>query len=79
MTAKEALWLIKVTLQKNEQNLEAIRVLEDIVKSVNRVHIDDNEKTYTLEEAKKELDINDYGTEAKHILNHIEKNNHKDS
>lgn len=42
MTAWEALWLIKATLQKNEQNLEAIRVLEDIVKSVYRVHIDDD-------------------------------------
>jgi hypothetical protein len=55
MTAHEALWLIKVQLQKNDQNLEAIKVLEDIVKSVYRVHIDD------------------YGTEAQHMKNHMEK------
>jgi len=55
MTAHEALWLIKTQLQKNDQNLEAVKVLEDIVKSVNRVHIDD------------------YGTEAEHMLNHMAK------
>ena len=55
MTAHEALWLIKTQLQKNDQNLEAVKVLEDIVKSVNRVHIDD------------------YGTEAEHMKNHMEK------
>lgn len=60
MTAHEALWLIKATLQKNEQNLEAIRVLEDIVKSIYRIHIDDE-----LDEI--------YGTEAKHIKNHMKK------
>lgn len=41
MTACEALWLIKATLQKNEQNLEAIKVLEDVVRSSYRIHIDD--------------------------------------
>lgn len=41
MTAWEALWLMKATLQKNEQNLEAIKVLEDVVKSAYRIHIDD--------------------------------------
>lgn len=55
MTAHEALWLIKTQLQKNDQNLEAVKVLEDIVRSVNRVHIDD------------------YGTEAEHMRNHMEK------
>ena len=70
MTAFEALWLMKAQLQKNDQNLEAIRVLEDIVKIVNRVHIDDNEKTYTLQEA---IDYIEMGTEAEHIKNHIQK------
>lgn len=70
MTAFEALWLIKAQLQKNEQNLEAIEVLEDIVKIVNRVHIDDNEKTYTLQEA---IDYIEMGTEAEHIKNHMAK------
>lgn len=64
MTAHEALWLVKAQLQKNDQNLEAVKVLEDIVKSVNRVHID-------------ELDAQ-YGTEAKHIKNHMEKVGTKD-
>ena len=61
MTAHEALWLLKATLQKNEQNLEAIRVLEGVVKSIYRVHIDE-----------------DYGTEAKHMLNHMNKVAKKD-
>jgi hypothetical protein len=55
MTAHEALWLIKAQLQKNDQNLEAVKVLEDIVKSIHRVHIDD------------------YGTEAEHMKNHMAK------
>jgi hypothetical protein len=60
MTAHEALWLIKVQLQKTEQNIQAVKVLEDIVKSIHRVHIDD------------ELDTI-YGTEAEHIKNHMKK------
>jgi hypothetical protein len=73
MTAHEALWLMKAQLQKNDQNLEAVKVLEDIVKSVNRLRIDheetledlftDYEGTYTLDEV--------YGTEAEHIRNHM--------
>ena len=69
MTAHEALWLIKAQLQKNDQNLEAIKVLEDIVKSVYRVHIDEDEPTYTLDEAIEEV----FGTEAEHMKNHMEK------
>lgn len=75
MTAHEALWLLKATLQKNEQNLEAIEVLEDIVKIVNRVHIDDNEKRYTLQEA---IDYIEMGTEAQHVKNHMNKVAQKD-
>jgi hypothetical protein len=41
MTAHEALWLMKVQLQRTEQNIQAIKVLEDIVKSVDRLRIDD--------------------------------------
>jgi hypothetical protein len=102
MTAYEALWLIKAQLQKTEQNLEAVKVLSDIVAIVNKTHIDDEPETldhlfgdvaydlskltlldygdtYTLEEAKKILDIDDavayqlYGTEAQHIKNHMAK------
>lgn len=65
MTAHEALWLIKTQLHKTEQNLEAVRVLEDIVKSIHRIHIDD------------ELDAR-YGTEAQHIKNHMKKVGAKD-
>jgi len=42
MTAHEALWLIKTQLAKTDQNLEAVKVLEEIVKSIYRVHIDDD-------------------------------------
>jgi hypothetical protein len=94
MTAHEALWLMKVQLQRTEQNIQAIKVLEDIVKSVSRLRIDD-------EEIKEGLttndDINDdidyvwvnnytldealdevYGTEAQHIKNHMAKVGTKD-
>ena len=67
MTAFEALWVIKVQLQKNSQNLEAIKVLSDLVAAANRVHIDDDD----------ELDIR-YGTQAQHIRNHMRKVYRKD-
>ena len=66
MTAFEALWVIKVQLQKNSQNLEAIKVLSDLVAAANRVHIDDDE-----------LDAR-YGTQAQHIRNHMKKVYKKD-
>lgn len=31
MTIKEAIWLIEVQLQKNEQNKEAIQVIKDAI------------------------------------------------
>jgi hypothetical protein len=84
MTAHEALWLIKTQLQKNDQNLEAVKVLEDIVKSVNRLRIDheetledlftDYEDTYTLDDALFQV----YGTEAEHMRNHMMKIGNKD-
>jgi hypothetical protein len=82
MTAKEALWLIKVQLHKTEQNLQAIKVLEDIVSIVDKTHIDD---TPTLEhlfgDAQYDIDtltlVDDtpyqlYGTEAQHFKNHLD-------
>ena len=69
MTAHEALWLIKTQLSKTEQNIQAVNVLEDIVKSIYRVHIDDDEPTYTLDEAIDEV----FGTEAQHMRNHMAK------
>jgi hypothetical protein len=41
MTAKEALWLIRVQLTHTEQNLQAIKVLSDIVSIIDKTHIDD--------------------------------------
>jgi hypothetical protein len=83
MTAKEALWLIKVQLHKTEQNLQAIKVLSDIVSIVDNIHIDD---TPTLEhlfgDTQYDIDtltlIDDdtpyqlYGTEAQHFKNHLD-------
>ena len=66
MTAYEALYIIKVQLQRNSQNLEAIKVLSDLVAAANRVHIDDDE-----------LDAR-YGTQAQHIRNHMRKVYKKD-
>ena len=66
MTAFEALWVIKSQLSKTPQNLEAIKVLSDLVASANRLHIDDDE-----------LDAR-YGTQAQHIRNHMKKIYEKD-
>lgn len=87
MTAHEALWLMKVQLPKTEQNIQAVKVLEDIVKSVSRLRIDDedieyvwvnnyplDEPTYTLDETIDEI----FGTEAEHIKNHMAKVGTKD-
>jgi hypothetical protein len=41
MTAKEALYLIDVQLAHTEQNLQAIKVLSDIVSIIDKTHIDD--------------------------------------
>ena len=65
MTAYEALYIIKVQLQRNSQNLEAIKILSDLVASASRVHLDD------------ELDAR-YGTQAQHIRNHMKKIYEKD-
>ena len=66
MTAFEALWVIKSQLSKTPQNLEAIKILSDLVASANRLHIDDDE-----------LDAR-YGTQAQHIRNHMRKVYRKD-
>jgi hypothetical protein len=89
MTAYEALWLIKAQLQKTEQNLEAVKVLSDIVAIIDNIRIDD---TPTLEhlfgDTQYDIDkltlIDDetayqlYGTEAQHFKNHLEKVAKKD-
>jgi hypothetical protein len=73
MTVNEALWLIKVQLQRTEQNIQAIEVLEDVVKNVQQLRYDD-EPTYTLDEALDEV----YGTEADHLKNHMARIGKKD-
>jgi quinol monooxygenase YgiN len=74
MTVYEALWTVKAQLQKNEQNLKAIEVLEGVVKGVYEIYTDDTEKTYTLSEVWDEM----FGTEAQHIRNHMQKVYEKD-
>jgi Tfp pilus assembly ATPase PilU len=63
MTPHEALWLIKTQLAKTDQNLEAVQVIQELV------------KTYTLNEAIEELGL---GNELEHIKNHMEKVGTKD-
>jgi hypothetical protein len=58
MTAHEALWLIKTQLAKTDQNLKAVQVIQELV------------KTYTLDETIIELGL---GNELEHIKNHMAK------
>lgn len=75
MTPHEALWLIKTQLAKTDQNLEAVQVIEELVKEYYYEPItledirDSMFKTYTLAEAIDEV----FGTEAQHMRNHMEK------
>lgn len=68
MTGREALWYIKVILQDNKQSREAIETLEQAVFITEEVI---GERTYTIEEAKRELNLDDLGTEANHIKNFL--------
>ena len=75
MTAHEALRLIKVQLHKTEQNLQAIKVLSDIVSIVDNIRIDD---AYGTEAHPHNMGYDDtpyqlYGTEAQHFKNHMAK------
>lgn len=96
MTAKEALKLIKIQVQRNLQNKEAFDVLDkaayffdeaqtaptldhlfgDVLGDLDDLTlVDFDEKTYTLEEAKRllELDkLDEMGTEKAHIANHFD-------
>jgi hypothetical protein len=74
MTAKEALWLIRVQLTHTEQNLQAIKVLSDIVSIIDKTHIDD---AYGTEAHPHNMGYDDtpyqlYGTEAQHFKNHLD-------
>lgn len=96
MTAKEALGLIKIQLQHNNQNKEAFEVLDkaayfydeaqtaptldhlfgDVLGDLDDLTlVDYGEITYTLEEARKMLELDeldDLGTEKAHIANHLD-------
>ena len=97
MTAKEALRLIKIQVQRNEQNKMAFEVLDKAVLLYDEAQtaptiedlfrnfsgdllddltlLDDINKTYTLEEAKRMLELDELdkmGTEKAHIDNHFD-------
>ena len=76
MTPHEALWLIKTQLAKTDQNIQAVQVIEELVKEYYYEPLtledirDSMFKTYTLDEAIEELGL---GTEEEHIKNHMAK------
>ena len=96
MTAKEALRMVRIQLQDNNQNRELFSILEeaaelfdntkefdsldhlfgDVLGDLNDLTlVDFDEKTYTLEEAKRLLEIDDLdemGTEKAHVVNHFD-------
>lgn len=75
MTPHEALWLIKTQLAKTDQNIQAVQVIEELVKEYYYEPLtledirDSMFKTYTLDEAIDEV----FGTEAQHMRNHMAK------
>jgi hypothetical protein len=75
MTPHEALWLIKTQLAKTEQNIQAVQVIEELVKEYYYEPItledirDSMFKTHTLDEDFFEV----FGTEAQHVKNHMKK------
>ena len=81
MTPHEALWLIKTQLAKTDQNIQAVQVIEELVKEYYYEPLtledirDSMFKTYTLDEAIEELGL---GTEEEHIKNHMAKVGEKD-
>jgi hypothetical protein len=72
MTEYEAIWLIKTQLARTTQNLEAVKVLEKLVKEHYRLPLrtpPQDTETYTLDEDFFEV----FGTEAQHVKNHMKK------
>jgi hypothetical protein len=74
MTAHEALWLIKTQLAKTTQNIEAVKVLERLVKEHYRLPLR-TPPQMSLDEAIIELGL---GNELDHIKNHMAKVGKKD-
>lgn len=68
---QEALNLLKMQLGKTDQNLKAFKTLQELVDLVNIMDgVEEGTiKTYTLEEAMEELDLEAMGTEANHLRN----------
>ena len=69
MTPHEALWLIKTQLAKTTQNLEAVKVLERLVKEHYRLPLR-TPPQMSVDEAIIELGL---GNELEHIKNHMKK------
>ena len=70
MTEYEAIWLVKAQLAKTTQNIEAVKVLERLVKEHYRLPLRKAPQTYTLNEVIIELGL---GNELEHIKNHMAK------
>ena len=70
---QEALNLLKMQLGKTDQNLKAFKTLQELVDLVNIMDgvEEGTVKTYTLEEAMEELDLEAMGTEANHLRNFL--------
>ena len=69
MTEHEAIWLVKAQLVKTTQNLEAVKVLERLVKEHYRLPLR-TPPQMSLDEAIIELGL---GNELEHIKNHMAK------
>ena len=69
MTEHEAIWLVKAQLAKTTQNLEAVKVLEILVKEHYRLPLR-TPPQMSLDEAIIELGL---GNELEHIKNHMAK------
>ena len=74
MTEYEAIWLVKAQLAKTTQNLEAVKVLERLVKEHYRLPLR-TPPQMSLDEAIIELGL---GNELEHIKNHMAKVGVKD-
>jgi hypothetical protein len=69
MTEHEAIWIVKAQLAKTTQNLEAVKVLERLVKERYQLPLR-TPPQMSLDEAIIELGL---GNELEHIKNHMAK------
>jgi len=73
MTAHEALWLMKVQLQRTEQNIQAIKVLEDIVKEHLFGDVEYDLSKLTLVDEPKSTTVKAYEDTINHAVKKIDK------